>query len=286
MDIDDSVTPAARELAEASGAFSEQFLRGLSEPDLGHTHRLAYVDGQLAGLWASDGATAELFVDPAYRRRGIAAELISRDAVPVWLHNQGEEAKPAEGLAQKLGWRKTRELLVMGIEGTQLRERAEGAVAPEGFRRLNLTESVMRFGEEHALGSWLEVNNQAFSWHPEQGGWTMEDLKRGMEAQWFDPADVLFLWGHSDPPQLAGFHWTKWHGEGLGEVYVVGLAPQFQGRHLSIPLLDLGLARQVARGATRVILYVEADNEAALGLYRRQGFEVAESHVVFSPEKN
>lgn len=276
-------TQQAVDCAHASGAFSEQFLRGLVEPELGHRHRLALCDGACAGLWATDGTTAELAVDPAYRRRGIATALLRAEPLPVWLHQQGADAEPAHALADTLGWHPVRTLQVLALSDPQLRDAAEGAAAPEGYRRLNLTESCTRWGSDHVEEAWLAVNNRAFDWHPEQGGWTRADLRRAMDTDWFDPADVLLLW-QEDTGELAGFHWTKWHGEGLGEVYVIGLDPDFQGRGLAGPLLRLGLARQVARGARRVILYVEADNAAALKVYAAQGFVVAEEHVLFAPK--
>ena len=49
---------------------SEQFLRGLSEPELGHTHAYILADDQVVALAAGDGASWELVVHPAYRRMG------------------------------------------------------------------------------------------------------------------------------------------------------------------------------------------------------------------------
>ncbi len=70
----------------------------------------------------------------------------------------------------------------------------------------------------------LRVNNAAFAWHPEQGGWTDADIERSAAAsRGFDPAgDCSWPFdGNSD--KLLGFHWTKVHSGDLGEVYVVGV---------------------------------------------------------------
>ena len=34
--------------------------------------------------------------------------------------------------------------------------------------------------------AWLVVNNRAFSWHPEQGGWDTEILAGRLQETWFD----------------------------------------------------------------------------------------------------
>lgn len=268
--------------ADGVDAFSEQFLLGLSDARLGHRHLLAFDGDRLLGLAACDAASCELAVDPAARRQGVATALLAElGGKDVWAHGN---LPAARSLASGLGRDMTRRLLVMAVEGEALREAARYEPRPD-VEALDLAESVERFGRDAVEEAWLAANNEAFSWHPEQGGWDRGRLARAQEAEWFAEEDVLFLWSAGEPV-MAGFHWTKWHTEetpAFGEVYVVGLASAFRGRGLGDPLLRLGLEHMVAKGAQRVILYVEAENAPAVRVYENLGFHVAEEHAVWSP---
>ena len=269
----------AAETHDGIAAFSESFVQGLDDDRLRHAHFLAERDGEVvacAGL-AEDGS-AELVVHPQRRREGIGEALArtvraeSPDA-GLWAHGNLPGAK---ALAAKLGLEVVRELLVMGISADDIP--AGGPELPAGFEALDYVGAVERWGRDAVEKQWLAVNNDAFSWHPEQGGWDVERLHRAMEAEWFDPAGVQLLY---EGEQLAGFHWTKRHPDGTGEVYVVGLASEHRGEGMGGPLMQMGLAHLVQGGSPQVILYVEADNEPAVKRYTQLGFKVDESHVVY-----
>jgi mycothiol synthase len=126
----------------------------------------------------------------------------------------------------------------------------------------------------------LRVNNAAFAWHPEQGGWTPDDIAERRSEPWFD-ADGLFLAFDESTHKLAGFHWTKVHLDqpGLGEVYVLGVDPGEQGRGLGRALTLVGLHHLANRvsgaGKPTVMLYTEGDNTAAVRTYEGLGFAVS-----------
>lgn len=300
--------------AEATDGFaplSEQFVAGLSDQRVGQQQVLAFLDDELVGLAGLDDDNAEMVIAPKHRGQGYGTCLYEHlqqlvgAGLQVWAHGQLPAART---IAEKQQLQIVRHLLVMSLTGAGLQKSAEPGAAPAGFVAADYTESVDRFGAEHVENSWVEANNQAFSWHPEQGGWDRDRLHRAMEAEWFDPQDVILLWdndaavGVDKHPALAGFHWTKWHGAAgdgaqddasensaeangeayVGEVYVIALASAYQGRGLSGHLLRLGIKQMVNKGATNVILYVEKDNESAVRVYEKSGFDIAENHVVYA----
>jgi mycothiol synthase len=227
------------------------------------------------------GVDAELVVHPGFRRRGHATELLDRllalagdRPLNLWAH--GDLPGSAELLAPR-GFTRARVLLQMRLrfDDADLAGRDADArpALPDGVR-----VEAFRPGRDEA--AWLRVNARAFAWHPEQGAWTLEDLRMREAEPWFDPAGFLMAWrgDPSDGGQLLGSHWTKVHpaGDGadepIGEIYVLGIDPDAQGMSLGRALTDLGLAHLRARGLGQVLLYVEEANAAAVRLYESRGF--------------
>ena len=129
--------------------------------------------------------------------------------------------------------------------------------------------------------AWLDVNNAAFAWHPEQGGWDLAAVHLRESTDWFD-ADGFRM--HEIDGRLAASCWTKVHADQtpvLGEIYVISVHPQFQGRGLGRALTAAGLDHLASRCITIGMLYVDASNTPAVKLYESMGFQRHHADIVF-----
>jgi len=244
------------------------------QPLLGYAH-LDEPDDEAQG----GDMSGELVVDPARRRQGYGATLLagllagaSGHGVRLWAHG---DLPGAAALAEKSGFIRIRALL-------QLRMPLAAAPAADPVFPAGVTVRTFRPGADEA--AWLGVNHRAFAHHPEQGSWTMEDVRLREGEPWFDPNG--FFLAERDG-RLAGFHWTKVHqpdaaaGAPIGEVYVVGVDPGQQGGGLGKALTLAGLAHLRRLGLAEVMLYVDEDNTAAVKMYTGLGFELWSTDVMY-----
>ncbi|GAA2336031.1 mycothiol synthase [Saccharopolyspora halophila] len=231
---------------------------------------------------AAGQLVAELAVHPEHRRQGAGTRLVEAlleraqlSAEPaedsgrlrIWSHG---EHPGALRLAERYGMHRPRELWRMGRELAE--PELPEADPPEGV-------SIRTFSPGEDEAAVVAVNHKAFSWHPEQGGMTEEELRTKEGEDWFDPAG--FFLAVDERAQLLGFHWTKVHPDGTGEVYVVGVDPDAQGGGLGRSLTVAGLRHLRDTGRSRVMLYVEADNVPAVRVYQRLGFGKWDTDVQF-----
>jgi mycothiol synthase len=243
---------------------------GIIAEDPPHPHPVGY-----AHLSANPPSAAgptwglEVAVHPEHRGVGVEVAL-AESALSVAAGEGGGRLHywvfhPTEihdALAHRLGFTRGRELFQM----RRPLPHAEAPRWPAGTR-------VRRFVPGQDEDAWVAVNNRAFAAHPEQGNWDRATLLERENEAWFDPSGFLLA---EDEDGLAGFCWTKVHTGPvpLGEIYVIAADPARHGQGLGRALVLGGLASLAERGVPTAMLYVDAANEPAVGLYRALGFDV------------
>jgi len=292
------LTKEITQLAFAAAAVDE--MAPLSEHVLIHLHHggdeadehLIATDsaGKILGYLHLDqtdavaGPVVEVVVHPDFRNQGIGRGLIelaiskSDDSrMRLWAHG---ELASAYSLAAKLGFAKTRELWQM--------RRSLFAPLPKSIENSELTIRPFQVGKDES--AWLALNAKVFVDHPEQGRMSPEDLKARMSESWFDPAGFLIATTADNfgLETVVGYHWTKIHGGAgghghseMGEIYVLGIAPEQRGTGLAKLLSIRGLEYLRGKGIPAAMLYVDADNQAAISLYESLGFAHWDTDVMF-----
>jgi mycothiol synthase len=234
---------------------------------VGYAHTLTF------GEREERRVSCEMVVHPGCRRTGIGRTLLeyvvrhaeSQNArrLDAWAYSDSPASRQ---FAATAGLTDTRRLLHM--------HRHPGpppvVAHPEGT-----AVRAFRPGEDEA---WLALNNRIFEGHPENGNWTMEDFQARAVQPWFDPQDLLML---EVDGGLAGFCWVKVEDRGdegrVGEIYVIGTAPEYHGRGLGRYLLGEALRHLSGRDVRAVAVYVDQSNERAVALY--WSFEFHHHHV-------
>jgi mycothiol synthase len=244
---------------------------GLVAWEEGHEHPVGYAQVTRG----SDSWALEYVVDPHHRVPGntIGADLVAEAArviaseggghVHLWVNQPRPDH---DRIAASIGLRPGRVLYQMRrplpVEDT-LRDGPPLATRP------------FRVGADEE--AWLEVNNRAFDWHPEQGGWELATLKQREGEPWFDPDG--FLLHESAEGVVDGFCWTKIHPDEtppLGEIYVIAADPAATNRPrgLGRALVIAGLDHLHRAGLGVGMLYCDATNNQAVKLYVDLGFIV------------
>lgn len=201
-------------------------------------------------------------------RAALLQTLVDRlgDAELTWWEFDPDET--SDRLASSVGLHRGRELLQMRVD-----------LPLPGSPT---TDIATRDGRPDDAAAWVEVNNAAFAWHPEQAGWTVDDFAQRQAEPWFrlDGLRILEIDG-----RMAGFCWTKIHADHrppLGEIYVIAVHPDFHRRGLGRALTIDGLRWLAGEGLRTGMLYVDADNTAAVEMYRRLGFHVHERQQAYT----
>lgn len=218
------------------------------------------------------GSSAELVVHPRHRGEGLGRSLLEEicaiTSPRLWSHGDLPSAKK---LAAENGLMRVRTVIQMRRPLTQH--------LPELRKDLGLRTFLPGLDDE----AWLALNNRSFSGHPEQGDWTLENLHQRMMEEWFDSSGFLLV---IKEEKIMAFCWTKIHGahthshdgkiehghDPIGEIYSMGVDPQFQGQGFGKAITIAGLAHLRRKGLMSAMLYVDAENLHAIRLYSELGF--------------
>ncbi|QGF23971.1 mycothiol synthase [Raineyella fluvialis] len=263
VDGTDPLNEAARMSLESGARSARHILL------VGPTGPEAYANLQHTGA----AETIQLAVAPEARFTGLGTAVLATALaiVPdgatgaVWSFG---DLPAARGFARTNGLRPVRELLVMeSLLDTVPSLRLPAGVTIRGFRA----------DDEAAV---LDVNARAFAHHPEQGAMDTADFAARRAEPWFRAEDLLVA---ERDGQVVGFHWTKRHDSALWEVYVIGVDPDLHGGGIGKALLRAGMRHMADERGQRVQLYVEGDQETAIGLYRAHGFRTTHKDVLYAP---
>jgi mycothiol synthase len=232
---------------------------------------VAVEDGVVCGYVCSHDS---LTVHPDYRRRGhgtrlfaAGMELAAREALA-----EISLAVPSSGPARSFA-----EAMGMTYHSTlwRLELPAEAAVPAPAFPDAFVGR---QFGPWLPLPELVGLLNACFVEHPSPMSWRLSEIEYAHGRPEFDPTAMLLLVPAATPNRSMGFVRTSVApleaGETapVGEIRLVGVLPEWRGRGLGRELLRWGVAHLRAGGAGRIQLTVEARNELALELYRRNGF--------------
>lgn len=259
-------------------------LAGQTRVDLGHLLEwlpiapeetiVGLAHGQVIGFAAP--VHHQLYVDLGARRKGYgrrlveAAMALNREhgfpLLSLWLPD-GNVA--AEAFLRNLDFAYDSSLWMLRLPGDSM-------VPPSSFPPQVQARSLRR---DEDLSRYVGMINRAFIDHPSPLYVTVEAATQAHARPSFDFAATLVLTPADDPSQPIGFCRTRIDeedGRHLGEVSLIGVLQEWRGQGLGRELLRWGVQRLRRLGVDDLTLNVEADNEAALGLYERAGFRRAQ----------
>lgn len=231
-------------------------------------------DGVIVGYCAP--RFDDLTVHPEHRRRGHGRRLLAEALALAAEHGLDElvlfvptHLPESAAFAQAMGLRYTSSLWLFRLP-------ADGVVAPAELPDGYVTRA---WDPEPDLDAFVAFANAAFVGHPSPLHLTPALVRLVTGLPTFDPAGICLIEGRDQPGTPVAYATVEIRpaddGRPVGWIAQIGVLPEHRGRGLGRFLLRWGVAYLRAKGGEVVELAVEAENDRALGLYRRNGFEPA-----------
>ena len=209
------------------------------------------------------------WVASEHRRRGLATRLVARAVIRV--RELGvedvqicvpDDDAAGKGMVLSLGFGFARCFLKLRIS------------LAAWSMRVDTKEITLRDMGSAGIEELVEIQNRSFD---DTWGFcpnTLAEITHCIELSRSSPRDIILAY---DDALVIGYCWTK-PGSGpgslneTGQISMLGVAPEYRGTGLGRKLMLAGLAHLKDRGLKTAWLEVDAENKAALGLYRSLGF--------------
>ena len=231
------------------------------------------------------GPSVELVVDPSHRGAGVGKALLSEaikicgKTLRLWVHGEQEAA---HNLASSFNFEKMRTVLQMSKSLSDIQP------APVIDKEIVIRSFLPGIDSKE----WLDLNNRVFKDHPEQGGWQISDLNHRLSEEWFDEKGFFIV---EKNKQVIASTWTKVHGAhshdhgseashdhpAIGEIYITAVDPAYAGQGIGKALTITALNYLKYQKLSDAMLYVDAENLAAITLYNSIGFTQSSRNVLY-----
>jgi mycothiol synthase len=132
-------------------------------------------------------------------------------------------------------------------------------------------------GSEGMFADWTDIYLRSFAGHYHFVAGTIEDTRRLAALSSFRAEGLVVAYRGSHP---VGFCRNGVRGK-VGEVELLGVAPEARGIGLGRALLRWGVRWLELEGVGTIELRVDGENETALALYRAEGFTAARTRELW-----
>jgi mycothiol synthase len=233
------------------------------------------------------GPSVEAVVHPKYRGKGLGSLILKEtikvcgDKTRIWSHG---DLPAAKAIATSLKLERLWSNLLMSKSLSDIQP-------------VTSKYPIRTFIPDFDNQAFLSLNNKVFAHYPDQGGWSMDDLKFRQNEDWFDKEGFFVA---EDRGELIGFCWTKIHGaydhspngsdddhghEALGEIYVLAVDPEYKRKGVGRDLTITGLNYLKYKGLNKMMLYVGVENKPAFNLYKSLGFNEFGRDVMYQVKR-